>query len=226
MSTIPTCIGSNGDYKQNNVCYKGDKVRVDRKLLTDDPVWICGSGENCTCLHGDDCTGEERKIPDTKEPKVSNVIIEKWSEVGCKGKKLLTTRYNAQGSIGDNEISDYTIDGRTLSFGICAATCINGVIYEQDIVGNAGGPSITQNDFTNCRPITNITLPGQEEQLSANIRLSEYAFLPGCHSDYWMVKCEDEKNERNNVLIISLATCGGIIFIIFVYYFYKKFRVS
>jgi len=222
MTTLPVCTGYIDEYNYNNVCYEGESVKTDPNLLTTDPVWICGNGDNCTCLHGDDCV-EKVKIPGTRPATVSNVVIEKWSDKGCTGKKIITTRYNADGAINDNEIGNYNINGKIVPFAICAATSINGVIYEQDIFRSVGAEAITQNELVNCRSITDITLPGQETDLTNtnNIKLSEYAINPGCHSDYWMVRSENEN--KDNITIMTLGMVGGgIVVILCIYYYVYK----
>jgi hypothetical protein len=215
----PTCPGRNAQFNINNVCYDFDGgVAIQPNLLTADKLWIC-NGNKCTCLHGDTCLG-------TSTPGAVNrtsVTFHKYSGKNCTGSKV-TTQYNADGPLPGSAYDtavDYVIPGTDdlYGYGICAATCINGVIFERDIVRDDN----KEVDTSLCRGLTDpdLIFPGNFTQDidAANIHdFSDFAILPGCVHDYWEVSCGPPKSKTGTIALS--ATAAGIVLIIVFYLLY------
>ena len=188
-------------------CYNGSVISVAREVFTDGRRFIC-EGTSCTCLHGERCSGRAA----AGEVVEGDAFITRYEGEGCTGASS-TTQYSASGPIGARESgTDYRVGDTTVSYSICAATCINGVVYEVDVINSTTGQGCVR------VPRGDLALPYQERGT-----VVMYAALPGvCHGSFWKVACSGEADEEDNdfstleIIGISLAVVVAVATLVYV----------
>lgn len=217
----PTCDSLDNpnaaEYNFNNACrdFDDDGVAIQPNLLTADKVWIC-NGNKCTCLHGDTCV--DKSTPGAVNR--TSVTFHRYSGKNCTGSRV-TTQYDADGPLPGSAYDtsvNYKFKGNLYGYGVCAATCINGVIYERDIIRKDNKEVNTSlcSGFTDA----NLIFPGTSTQnIDADHDFSDFAILPGCQHDYWEVSCGPPKD--NKEMIALSATGVGIVGVLTLYLLYK-----
>ena len=183
-------------FAHTGACYNGSVSDIARDQFTDKPTFICSESGDCTCLHGNQCSG---KSP-PGQVIVSSVTITKHEGAGCTGAGVAVT-YDAEGAVaGTRESGIYQQVDPPVPYVICAAICINGVVYEIDIFGT--------NNVSDCEtvPDGDLKLPYWDKAIgNGNVgSVTGYGFLAEtCHASYWKAVCTAEDVTLNDQTTVN-----------------------